>query len=124
MGIKTGTIKTGSELYIRMNRYTTITVYILILIEFMMLILTSILSTKIITIVCVVYMIWFVLSLFCIQKMCFKNTFEILLIFPIYINTILTILIIYYIIKNKYPAQTDDDYLRNFYRKQKIKSIL
>jgi hypothetical protein len=124
MGTKIKQVKDGSELFIKINTYSTTTFYISIILQLVTLIVSLFLVHYPYIIISIVYLIWIFLSLVFVEKITSKMLLQNLKFFPVFITVMPILYLYYFIFRNKYPAQTDDDYLRNFYRKQKIKSIL
>lgn len=125
MGLKIKQVKDGSVLFNKINSYSTKTFYISLSFQLLALITSFFFFHNIYyLIISISYLIWIILSLVFVEKITSNLILKNIKFFPVFITVMPILYFYYFIFRNKYPAQSDDDYLRNFYRKQKIKSIL
>jgi magnesium-transporting ATPase (P-type) len=125
MGIKIKTINAGSELFFKINKHASILFYVSIIYQIVILTISLFLiHNTYYLIIGISYLVWIILSLLFTVKITSNLSLKNLKFFPIFITVLPIIYFCYFLFRNKYPAQTDDEYLKKFYRKQKIKSIL
>jgi hypothetical protein len=125
MEIKIKQVKEESELFYKINNYSTKTFYISILLQLVLFVALVFLVHNIFFKICInIYLFWLFISMILINKIVANFSFKNLLHFPIFITITPIIFFYYFLFRNKYPASTDPDYLKNFHRMRKIKNIL